>query len=83
VKRMVWILKPSIRNFSIFQFFNFSISVRLVLQHNAAGVCADSGEQGGNDRDDNLTDALQGVLCGFFHRNIILRVNNELNLNQA
>jgi len=67
VKRIVWILKPSIRNFSIFQFFNFSISVRLVLQHNAAGVGADGGEQGGDDSDHNLTDALQGVLCGFFH----------------
>ncbi len=47
------------------------------------GVCAEGGEQGGEDGDHNLTDALQGVLCGVFHRNIILRVNNELNLNQA
>jgi hypothetical protein len=46
-------------------------------------VCAEGGEQGGEDGDDNLTDALQSVLSGVFHRNIILRVNNELNLNQA
>lgn len=45
------------------------------------GVGAEGGEQGGEDGDHNLADALQGFLCGFFHRNIILRVNNELNLN--
>ena len=52
MKRMVWILKPSIR---------------LVLHHNAAGVCSDGGEQGGDDGDDNLTDALQGFLGTFFY----------------
>ena len=31
------------------------------------GVCAEGGEQGGEDGDHNLTDALQGFLCGFFH----------------
>jgi len=42
-------------------------SICLVLLHNASRMCAEGGEQGGNDRDDNLTDALQGVLCGVFH----------------
>ena len=37
------------------------------LLHNAGGMCAEGGEQGGEDGDDNLTDALQGVLRTFFH----------------
>ena len=44
------------------------LSIRLVLQHNAAGVGADGGEQGGEDGDHNLTDALQGFLGTFFHK---------------
>ena len=39
----------------------------LVLLHNASSVCAEGGEQGGEDGDHNLTDALQGVLRGVFH----------------
>jgi hypothetical protein len=31
-------------------------------------VCAEGGEQRGEDRNHNLTDALQGFLGGFFHK---------------
>ena len=37
------------------------------LRYEIGRVCADGGEQCGDDGDDDLTDALEGFLCTFFH----------------
>ena len=38
------------------------------LLHNAGGMCAQCGEQCGDDRDHNLRHLLQCLLSRFFHR---------------